>query len=224
LLFVIIVTSSTLFLALTLGLLFLAFTFGFFGSFAFALSIFALFLFFLDSVIESLDIIGGLAASLCLLSLDPISTLLKHLFFDLVLLHVVNLFLNVSLGVDIVVHVRLLDLLALIHGLFSTINGFVLRFAAHAQENHLFLAKIIDAFTSQNTLEAFLNEKGSFVIQLISVFLLNKAILYLLEHLSLHLLLFIGFDDEKHTIAALTTTFVLLNQANSFVDVIDIHR
>jgi hypothetical protein len=45
-----------------------------------------------------------------------------------------------------------------------------------------------------------------------------------LEHLSLHLLLFIGFDDEKHTIASLTTTFVLLNQANSFVDVIDIHR
>jgi hypothetical protein len=152
LLFVIIVASSTLFLALALRLLFLALTFGFFGTFTVALSIFAVFFFFLYTVIESLNIIGGLASSLSFLSLDPISALLKHLFFDLVLFHVVNLFLNVSLGVEVVVHVRFLDLFALIHSLFSPINGLVLRFATHTQENHLFLAKIIDTFASQNSL------------------------------------------------------------------------
>jgi hypothetical protein len=45
-----------------------------------------------------------------------------------------------------------LDLFALIHSLFGPINGLVLRFSTHTQENHLFLAKIIDTFASQNSL------------------------------------------------------------------------
>ncbi len=149
LLFVIVIPSSTLFLSLAFRLFLFALALGFFSTVAFTFSVLTFFFLFFDAVIEAFYIIGRFAASLSFLCLDPVPAFLQHLFPDLILFHVVDLILYVILGIHVVIHVRLLNLFALIHSFLCTIDRLVPWFTAHAQENHFFLTEIIDSLASQ---------------------------------------------------------------------------
>ena len=159
-----------------------------------------------------------------LVVLDPITSLLFHLFHDLIALITYKILLHDFPSSFKIIHELHAGLTSLFLGLSHLFNGVAHLIlychwaTSHAKEVKLFLTQLLDLLARQNAFNAFLNEKGSSILLLFCGLFFNKAFTNFFVKLSLNTLLLKRLNHEHDTIATLTPSLILLNQTDSIGD------